>query len=234
MINERLDIIIPTHKRFVKLVRTLKSIPQYDWMDLHIVFDGDPDAHQKFMDLRGYWKGEQAKLHLIQHRGSVFSRNLVTRKAEDAILWGTDDIVFEKGAIESGWENLKKRFPDGDGVVGFNQHNAAPPGNFCWTGVAIMGQTFLRRYPGKLVSWTEYFHFGTREIETLALKVGKLYKDKAAKIFHFHPDVMPTEMDETHYTARAEIGADMSLKKYRKAKGLIWGYGAESSEKCKL
>jgi hypothetical protein len=233
MINTRLDIIIPTHNRFAKLVRMLKSIPQYGYMELHIICDGDPETHRKLMKLKGYWKGGEAKVHLIQHRGSVYARNLVTRKAEDAILWATDDIIFEKGCIESAWDNLKKCYPDGDGVVGFNQHNAKPPGNFCWTGVAIMGQTFLRRYPDKLISWTEYFHFGTREIEYLARKVGRLYKDPLAKIYHFHPDFLAAELDETHYTARAKIDEDMQLKKYRRDEGLIWGYGEESSEKWK-
>lgn len=224
MINERLDIIVPTRNRFQKLIRMLKSIPQYSWMELHIICDGDTWTYNKLCQLGGYWKGGQPQLYLTQHMGSVHCRNLITQKAEDAILWATDDIIFEKGCIESAWDNLKKCYPDGDGVVGFNQHNAKPPGNFCWTGVGIMGQSFLKRYPGKVLSFPGYFHFGTREIERLALKVGRLYKDPLAKIHHFHPDFYPALMDETHIVARSRIHQDMTLKKERKEQGLIWGF----------
>lgn len=228
--NKKLDIIIPTRKRFKKLVRTLMSIPQYDYMELHIIADGDPDTHKKLMEIGNYWKGGEAQVHLIKHKGSVYARNLVTMRAQDAILWATDDIVFQRGAIESAWKNLKDFFPNGDGVVGFNQINARPPGNFCWTGVAIMGQTFLQRYPGKKISHPGYFHFGTREIEILAdRKLGKLFKDRKAGIFHYHPDWFPEEMDETHYTARLLTDADMRLKKERREKGLIWGFGTEGA-----
>lgn len=231
MIEERLNIVIPTRNRFAKLVETLKTIPQYSWMELHLGFDGDRRSFESFSRMDGYWKGAKANLFFSPVQiGAIKMRNILIQHSKGAILWATDDILFLKGGIESAWKNLWDRFPDGDGVVGFMQSNAKPAHNFCWTGVGIMGETFLLRYPEKMISFPEYFHFGTREIETLAVKLNKLYKDNQARIFHNHPDFYPAQMDTTHLDARVFQDRDVALKKARKKAGLIWGDGNERSE----
>ena len=229
MIEEFLNIVIPTRNRFGKLVETLKSIPQYDWMNLHIGFDGDRASFERFSGMDGYWKGGQASLFFSPDQvGSIMIRNILTSDCVGSILWATDDIQFLKGSIESAWKSLWRIFPDGDGVVGFKVANASPAGNFCWTGVGIMGSKFLARYPDKQISFPGYFHFGTREIEILSKKLGKLYKDPEAKIFHNHPDFYPSVMDTTHHEARVHHDRDIRMKKDRQKMGLIWGFGDET------
>ena len=229
-IKERLHIVIPTRNRFDKLVQVLMSIPQYEWMELHIGFDGDRVSFERFSQMNGYWKGEKANLYFTPSQvGSITMRNLMTTKITGSLLWATDDIQFQRGSIESAWTDLWRVYPDGDGVVGFRQANAQPAGNFCWTGVGIMGQKFLKRYPGRMISFPEYFHFGTREIERLAVKYNKLYKDFDATIFHNHPDFYPKETDTTHHEARVHHRADKDLKDNRQKQGLIWGDGDETN-----
>lgn len=231
MIEEKLHIVIPTRNRFDKLVEMLKTIPQYEWMDLHLGFDGDRTSFEWFSKNSGYWKGGQAKLYFsAAHLGSIKLRNMMTSHIEGSLLWGTDDILFRRGAIESAWGMLWKEFPDGDGVVGFRVENAKPAGNFCWTGVGIMGGKFLARYPKKMISFPGYFHFGTREIETLSKKLGKLHENPLALIFHNHPDFYPKAMDKTHLDARAHHDKDVQIKRDRVKQGLIWGYGDETSQ----
>lgn len=230
MTDERLNIIVPTRNRFLKLVEMLRTIPQYEWMELHLGFDGDRVSFERFSGMNGYWKGGRAKLYFSPSQiGSVSMRNLMTTSCNGSILWATDDILFRRGGIESAWENLWRMFPNGDGVVGFMQENAKPAGNFCWTGVGIMGQKFLKRYPARMISYPEYFHFGTREIETLAKKLKKLYKDRLARIHHNHPDFYPKAMDTTHMEARVHHDEDMKLKRARAKAGLIWGDGNETN-----
>jgi hypothetical protein len=227
--RDRLDIVIPTRNRFGKLIEVLKTIPQYSFMELSLGFDGDRTSFEKFSKMWGYWKGKSAFTYFFADQtGSVNVRNYMTSKCPGSVLWATDDILFRKGSIESAWESLWREFPDGDGVVGFRQENARPAGNFCWTGVAIMGPKFLKRYPDKMISYPGYFHFGTREIETLAKKLNKLYKDKNANIYHNHPDFYPKQMDTTHVEARVHQDQDVKLKKERVKQGLIWGFGNES------
>ena len=230
--EERLNIVVPTRNRFTKLVRMLKSIPQYEWMELHLGFDGDRTSFEWFSKNPGYWKGEKANLYFSPDQiGSIQMRNMMTAHCDGSILWITDDITFKRGSIESAWESLWREFPDGDGVVGFRVENAIPADNFCWTGVGIMGGKFLSRYPEKMISFPGYFHFGTREIETLAVKLGKLRRDQGAVIFHDHPDFIPASMDTTHHEARVHHYQDRCLKQDRKTQGLIWGFGDETSDK---
>ena len=228
--EERLNIVVPTRNRFAKLVQMIQTIPQYEWMELHMGFDGDRSSFERFSNMPGYWKGGQANLYFsISQVGAIRTRNLMTTKCRGSILWATDDIAFTRGSIESAWESLWREFPDGDGVVGFRQENAKPAGNFCWTGVGIMGEKFLKRYPKQMISFPGYFHFGTREIETLAAKLKKLYRDENATIFHNHPGFYPDKMDVTHVEARAFHKEDKLLKTNRKKQGLIWGDGDETS-----
>jgi len=230
IIENRLDIVVPTRNRFTKLVKMLMSIPQYSWMELSLGFDGDRISFEKFSKMWGYWKGKSAFTYFSPSQiGSIKMRNLMTSKCPGSILWATDDILFRKGSIESAWRNLWKRYPDGDGVVGFRVENAKPAHNFCWTGVGIMGTKFLKRYPGKMISFPGYFHFGTREVETLAVKLNKLYRDDNALIFHNHPDFYPKAMDVTHMEARLHQDRDVKLKLDRQKQGLIWGFGNETS-----
>ena len=230
MIDKKLHIVVPTRNRFTKLVEMMKSIPQYSWMELHLGFDGDRTSFERFSRMTGYWKGGQANLHFSQSQiGAIKMRNLLTAHCNGSILWATDDIRFNHGGIESAWSSLWREFPDGDGVVGFKQDNAKPAGNFCWTGVGIMGEKFLERYPKQMISFPGYFHFGTREIETLAVSLKKLYRDENALIFHNHPDFYPDQMDTTHMEARAHHYQDRCLKQDRQTQGLIWGDGDETN-----
>lgn len=230
MTEERLNIVVPTRNRFLKLVEMLQTIPQYDWMELHIGFDGDRTSFERFSNMPGYWKGGQANLYFSMSQiGAIKMRNMMTTKCRGSVLWATDDILFRRGSIEAAWESLWREFPDGDGVVGFRQENAKPAGNFCWTGVGIMGEKFLKRYPKQMISFPGYFHFGTREIEHLAKKLMKLYREMDATIFHSHPDFYPNKMDVTHMEARAFHKEDEALKDSRKKQGLIWGDEDETS-----
>lgn len=231
---KQVDIIIPTRNRLEKLLRMLKSIPEREDLFVHIAFDGDVANFRKLIDIdlnSGFeqskeWTKEHLWFYCFSQRGSVACRNSISQKCEDAILYSTDDIRFEEGSIESAIASMKREFPDDDGVVGFYQHNA-PNNNFCWTGVALVGQKFLLRYPYRRIGCPEYYHFSTREVEYLAKPLEKLFCDKNAKIFHYHPDFYKEEMDQTHKDARIYKAKDMALKERRKENGLIWGMNNE-------
>jgi hypothetical protein len=215
-----IDLVVATRKRYSKLMRMLGTVPGDFIIKNHIVFDGD---------LTGYGKFIQEKVsygvpYLVPTQsGSVYCRNHVTQHCDDGVLIACDDIEFELHAIELAFNHFQEEFPDDDGVVGFNQWNAKPEGNFCWTGVCLVGQKFLQRYPKKMLLYPAYNHFATREIEWLASKLGKLYKSEQSRIFHYHPDWFKKEMDTTHKEARVEKKADAALKLARRKMGLLWG-----------
>ena len=218
---KHVDLIIPTRNRWEKLQRCLRSIPKVlSQVELNIIIicDGDRDTAERLIVSNN---GQVGRIVFIaNHNGAVFCRNLATQCAEDAVLYATDDIEFKPSAIEAATESMREHVPDDDGVIGFNQIGKQ---NFSKTGVALVGQQFLRRYPEKKLFFPEYFHFSCQEIERLASKLGKLYFEERARLYHYHPGWVRDELDNTHNEARVCRRKDLKLSSMRKAKKLIWG-----------
>jgi glycosyltransferase involved in cell wall biosynthesis len=213
------DVIIPTRNRAKKLGATLSTIPREAAgkpVRIVLVFDADEETADLFKkDLR------IAKIIVTpKHIGSVASRNLATAKAEDAVLMAVDDIVFRPGAVDAAVRAFEERFPDDDGVVGFFQEGTD---HFSPTGVPLVGQAFLRRYPGKRLYWPGYYHFACQEIDRLASSLGKLWLEPKARLFHFHPSTGHGPRDRTHDDARVFSRRDHDLSRKRKAANETWG-----------
>ena len=218
---KHIDLIIPTRNRWEKLQRCLRSIPKaLPQVELNIIIicDGDHNTAGKLIASNN---GQVGRIILIaNHRGAVYCRNIMTQCAEDAVLYATDDIEFKPGAIEMAAKSMMKHFPDDDGVIGFNQLGKQ---GFSKAGVALVGQRFLRRYPGKKLFYPGYFHFSCQEIERLASKLGKLHFEERAKLYHYHPIWNREEMDQTHIEARKRRKDDLAISREHRAKKLIWG-----------
>lgn len=214
-----IDLIVPTRRRPEKLAAMLATVPPEAVgrpIRIILVCDADPEAAARYRE-----SVQIAEVVLTPaHVGSVASRNLATAKAEDAVLMAVDDIVFRPGAIEAAVRAFEERFPDDDGVVGFFQENHA---HFSPTGVPLVGQTFLRRYPGKHLYWPGYFHFACQEIDRLASSLGKLWLEPAARLYHFHPSTGHGTVDRTHIEARVGFKRDHVLSRKRAAAGITWG-----------
>jgi len=217
---KHIDIIIPTRNRWEKLQRCLKTIPQEIpgiTTTVIVVCDGDHETAKKLIDSTN---GMVSRIVFVrQHSGSVFCRNLITQTVEDALIYGVDDIEFMAGSIELAIEEIRKRYPDGDGVVGFNYVGDTQSK----TATCLVGQKFLRRYPQRKLFYPEYFHFSCQEIERLAGKLGKLHFEENAKVQHHHPAWNHSELDKTHVEARIYKNRDRKISSDRRAKGLIWG-----------
>lgn len=214
-----IDLIIPTRNRLQKLERCLRSIPSTANgipIRVTVVCDGDQVTAQCLQAEPNSIR----VIHVKDHSGSVYCRNLVSQTVEDALLYATDDIKFKENSIAMAAKEMEKHFPDGDGVVGFNQINAK---KFSIAGVALMGQKFLRRYPDRKFLFPGYFHFSCQEVEYLGKKLGKIMLAKKARIIHYHPSFMKSESDDTHREARKYRKLDRKLSNQRHAKGLIWG-----------
>ena len=214
----RIDVIIPTRNRIKKLEKTLATIPGTVAgipVIVHIVCDGDTESRDYFIKV-----DRDMVIHYFpDHNGAVFCRNEVIRGCMGGVLYATDDIDFEPGAILRAFEAMQEHFFDGDGVVGFHQEG----NNYHPTGVALVGQKFLQRYPDKNLFNPAYFHFACQEIHWLADKYGKYYLEPKAVIYHWHPVNHKELTDQCHIDARIHKQRDMNIIKQRKAEGLIWG-----------
>jgi len=216
---KQIDLIIPTRNRLQKLKRCLSSIPSSALgipIKVTVVCDEDPmtayllQANPNSIEM----------VTVENHRGSVYCRNLISQNVTDALLYATDDIEFKENAIAEAVKIMGQHFPDGDGIVGFNQINAR---KFSVAGVALMGQKFLQRYPERKFLFPGYFHFSCQEVEYLGKKLGNILLAEKAEIIHYHPSFIKNEVDNTHVEARLHRKRDRALSNERYEKGLIWG-----------
>jgi len=205
-----------------KLEKTLASIPDLDYIDIIIICDNDYDTYGYIRSLKN--QKIFAVMALASHQnfiGSVACKNLYTPDVVDGLLYGTDDIIFKENAIQNAFIRFNESFPDNDGVVGFIQEG----NSFHPTGVGLVGQKFLQRYPDKKLFFPGYFHFACQEIYDLCNKIGgKFIQAKDAVVLHKHPCNYKEEMDQTHQDARIKKREDHAMIAKRKAEGLIWGH----------
>ena len=216
-----IDIIIPTRNRWAKLQRCLRSIPQeVPQVELNIIIicDGDDVTARRLLDDTNGFLGRI--IYVRDHSGSVYCRNLMTQCAEDAVLYATDDIEFRPDAIEMAIRSMTKHFPDGDGIIGFNQGDEH---SFSAAGVGLLGQKFLQRYPQRKLFFPKYFHFSCQEIERLGNNLSRLHLEKEAKLVHYHPSFNHNEIDQTHKEARFYRKKDLTISNERRRTHEIWG-----------
>jgi hypothetical protein len=214
--------------KLLKMIESVPTVPDSE-ITIEIIFDGDSQGYNELFDSelnRNSLKGNMLGIDISSdHIGAVACRNHVISKVSplfgerctDGVLYATDDMTFNQGAIENALKAFNEHFPDDDGVVGFVQE----PNSFHPTGVALVGKKFLERYPDKQLFYPKYYHFACQEIYWLADKLGKFYQCKDAIITHKHPSANPELIDETHNEARLHKADDMTLMKDRQAKGLI-------------
>lgn len=210
------SVLIPTRGRLPSLLKTLASLPSPapDWLHTVVAVDGDKETVDGLL-------GEPRFRFTVdfspRHIGSVAVRNRALRSIPEAhaVLYATDDVLFEPGAIEAAREALFARWPDGDGVIGFAQDRDHHP-----TGVAMVGPAFVARYPERELFYPGYWHFAAQEVHWLAEKVGRFATDPVARLRHMVDWSRP---DKTHKEARQFKVRDMALKEARKTTGEIWG-----------
>jgi glycosyltransferase involved in cell wall biosynthesis len=219
---KKITVVIPTRNRWEKLQKTIDNIPQLPYLSVYIICDGD--GHTKY-NLESNLRPDTKVRCSGAHKGAVWCRNEIIKNELDGVLYGTDDITFLPGSIEKAFEIFNKNFLDDDGVVGFHQ----TPGTYDPTGVALVGQTFLQRYPGKQLFFPQYYHFSSQEVYRLCEKIqlitGKkvFVQDKQVCLEHLHPCQFREKFDTTHQEARVFRSRDLQLSLHRKQKGLVWG-----------
>jgi len=221
---KHITIVIPTRGRCESLLRTLDNIPREDYIDIQIACDGDQNTYDHVLE-RQKTDPVITRVELLPgHNGSVFCRNYLIKDVSDGLLYATDDILFEKGAIQRAFEFFNQEFLDDDGVVGFNENLP----KYSKTAAGLVGQQFLLRYPDKKLFCPRYFHFACQEIERL-VDVVESQKHVFAtrddlRLDHAHPSIDRKYLDQTHKDARKYAKEDRNLSRERRAEGIIWGY----------
>lgn len=221
---KEITLVIPTRDRVSKLDRCLDSIGR-DKIEFPfkvvVVCDGCEKTRDRFS---GDQRVDQV-IFIAGHHGSVFCRNHASSSCNDGFSWGTDDVIYEDGFFNRAIESYSERFPDDDGVLGFNvlnnRHRVRKMSqSIC--GLGLVGKKWLERYPQKMLLFPGYFHFSIQEVATLGTRLDKIYLDMGLKVYHLSP-AAGEPADRTHIEARKYRAKDKQLFRERCAKGLIWG-----------
>jgi len=233
----RVNIIIPTYKRFKSLQKTMRSIKDSNYKDIRtiIIMDGFEDARFE------QFKDEQTEVRQNPKRmGWIYSMNQTLKRLcefplshplEVGYFYGADDIFFYPDCISKLVEAMKEIFPAGDGLVSAKQHLILSKGRIkpkkCGGAFALMGRKFVDRFPNKEAFCPEYFHGSAdREIRNYAVRAG---------VYHFCQDAVllhdRSAKDETRRLRKAAQPKDHEVRRERWAKGLVWGESLERVRK---
>ena len=149
----------------------------------------------------------------------------------DGFIGLCDDVELSKNALENAVMSHRYHFPDGDGVIGFNQDC---PGHseytVKWFGQTLMGRKFIERYKSVdyQICCPDYKHFyQDEEMYEYAMSLGKFHCEPMALMHHYHPSFIADERDNTHNIIRvgdqSPRSHDMEMQVKRKHLGLLWG-----------
>ena len=139
-----------------------------------------------------------------------------------AFLMGADDMIFHKGSIELAVEAMNERFPDEDGVIGFNQSNLI---THCEAGFTLIGRKFLKRFEGQFLFCPDYQHYyADTELLRYAETAGKFYYCEEARVDHYHFSVYGQKKDSTALKSQMSRDIDIQTALNRDNQGLLWGH----------
>jgi hypothetical protein len=198
---------------------TIDSIPGQELsvpVHINIACDGDLVTYNKIRHNKRIYN----LIFTSEQRGAVYCRNELSKDCISTVVYATDDIIFSPGAIKEALKMMYDKFPDDDGVVGFCQIGNR---KFSKSGVAMIGEKFMKRFPDKKIFYPKYFHFAAQEIKALAEKYGKFAFCETAIVKHLNPFINNQYMDSTHADARIHKEEDHRMSDARKKAGEIWG-----------
>jgi len=210
------NVIIPTCtedrlKLLGQTITTLKASTHKD-LGIFVIIDGNPKLIPKISQM------DVAMIVNEKRRDWVFSMNKAMNIAiADAIVYASDDLIFEKNCLLHAVKTMKARAPDGDALVAIEQDVKG-----CTTAFGMMGRKFIERFPNRQVFCPDYIHYGgDAELGRFARRIGKLIPCGEAKVIHRR------DKDDTYRLAKPVEFQDIKLVRKRIDKGLVWGLNFE-------
>lgn len=208
----QVTVIIPScsTERIPLLAQAVESIRAGSYKNIRIVIiaDGNPSIQWAMK--------KQDKVTVLFNKKRMdwtFSVNRAFKEFDsDYYAYASDDLIFPSNCIESAVATMKKRFPDGFGLVTISKKNRCP--------FALIGRKFVEHFPDRQVFCPDFVHYGgDTEMMRMVRKLG---------IFAYPPNresqVRHSRMkDETWRIARRVRGRDGAIHAKRLEKGYIWG-----------
>lgn len=200
-------VVIPTYQRPEKLARCLESIHRQDLGGLVMETVVVEDTTGRFAF--GVWNDRAPQV------------------TDGAFVYVCDDTELDPQCIRRAWDVLFRRWPDGDGVIGFNQRNVRGKSGTCRSAMGMVGARFLDRFDGRRPFCPDYSRFhADSELGLYARAVRRFHYETSASLVHYHPLHYPHLKDATHERVRnrVQVQEDRRVWTERRARGLLWGH----------
>ena len=214
----RLDIVIPSKERFIKLKNCLTSLDKarknYDFK-VYVYLDlKDEEPIQK--DWIAYNR-------ISEYRVPDFWNGYLQNMKADALCYLNDDIEVPEDFFDNLYKEYLENFPDYDGVLGIDQENLKDSQKV-QTAFGVIGAKFADRFPSRQVFAPYYFRFyADKELELFSMSIDKLYFSRETKLTHYHPAFFKNKTDDTHVLVRKYHSLDRYTFRMRIRNKLLWG-----------
>ena len=208
------DILIPTYDRLELLKKCIKSIKLNDYKDTSIIVV--VDGNKKILD---GLKDEPVEILFNPKRMDyVISMNRAIKHSRaDAVIYGSDDLIFFKNCISNAVNKMGEHFPDTDGLIALKQVHKEGG-----TAFGLLGRKFINRFPDSAVFCPDYVHYGSdSELGRIAKHLERIYQCKEAIVGH-------SRLHDNTYNLALEVrNHDRRIYSRRKNKRLLWGVDLE-------
>lgn len=214
----RVTIIIPTIflERFEMLVGTIDSIQAGSYRNIHIVVvsDGNLKLYEA-VKTRNEWL-KLSNITVLMNEKRIdwnASINRILKKVDsEYYIYASDDLIFPPDCVEHAVATMRRRFPDGFGVVSIGKKNSGAFGLF--------GRKWVDHFPGRQVMCPDLIHYGgDTELYRAANKLEKFAypPERKSQVKHSRPK------DDTWRLVRKVRGRDHALFSKREKIGYTWG-----------
>lgn len=225
----RMDVVIPTRKRFGKLVRCLESLGEAfeDEKGKVVVYFASAEELGEFeAKAQGLAQKIDGRVFVDYTAPGLWNYHLAIMDA-DAMMYLNDDVAMHPGAYQMAKSQFVFHFPDTDGLLGMEQANLVGKYDTAPAAFGIVGRRFAQRFPQMQAFCPDYHHLWIdREIEAAARAWGRFHYTRTARLDHFHP-CTGEAADDTHNHIREHKARDQRVWMERRAKGLTWGLSWE-------
>lgn len=182
------NVCIPTIDRFDLIRRTIQSIIKSDYKKISITIIVDAGRGLYFERLLKYYCIKPffpvSVLFNEKRLGWPRSLNRIFRNTDhDFYFYASDDLTFQPNTISKAMADMKRLFPDGDGVIGITQQL----GKFCPAAFGLVGKKWINRFPDRKMMYPKYIHFcSDSELWRYARSIKRFYLSKAM-VHHNRP-----------------------------------------------
>jgi len=215
LISPHVNVCIPTIDRFGLIRKTVESIFNGDYKNLSITIIVD-DGRKVYFDRLKMTKGRhpQVKMMFNEKRlGWPKSMNRIFRETDyDFYFYASDDLDFNLDTITKAMADMKRLFPDGDGIIGITQQL----GKFCPAAFGLVGRKWVNRFPERRMFYPRYIHFcSDSELWRYSRQVKRFHLSKAS-VHHNRP------FDDSKKLAQTTLTRDRRIWFPRRDSGKFW------------